>query len=80
MSQPNLAEELEPTVDQAASQPAPAPRAEIPTQKQKTNIYTMMLIISFICIVVACILLFWEVTLWGDYPWWRTDESRPNLF
>ena len=75
MSQPNLAEDLveeQPTLEQPE---APAP--EIPTQKQKPNVYTVMLIVSFICIVTACILLYGELTLWGDYPWWNTGEGIP---
>ena len=59
-----------------AQQPRPA---EIPTQKQKTNVYTMMLIVSFICIVTASILLYQELKLWGNYPWWKTDEGKPNV-
>ena len=53
--------------------------ADIPTQKRKTDIYTVMLIISFICIVTACILLSWELTKWGDFPKpWNTSEGIPN--
>ena len=74
MSQPDLANPGQP----AAASPTPRPQA-VPTQKQKTNVYTMMLIISFICIVTACVLLYQEVTRWGDYPWWETNEGKPNV-
>jgi hypothetical protein len=50
----------------------------VPVQKQSTNVYTVMLIISFICIVTACILLYVELTRWGSYPWWKTSEGIPN--
>ena len=65
MSQPSLAEQ----------QPQPK---EAPTQKQKTNVYTVMLFISFVAIVVACILLLMELRKWGDYPWWETREAIPK--
>ncbi len=49
---------------------------EAPKQKQKTNVYTVMLFISFCAIVLACILLYWELSLWGEFPWWRTSEAE----
>ena len=52
--------------------------AEVPVQKQKTSVYTVMLIISFFCIVTACVLLYMELTKWGAYPWWNTSEGTPN--
>ena len=64
MSQPSLAN--------------PAVQTEVPAQKQKTNVYTVMLIISFICIVTACVLLYLELTRWGSYPWWKTSQGTPN--
>lgn len=48
---------------------------EAPKQKQKTSVYTVMLFISFCAIVLACILLWMELQLWGDYPWWKTTEA-----
>ena len=39
----------------------------------------MMLVIAFICLVTACVLLYQELTLWGSYPWWNTDEGKPNV-
>jgi hypothetical protein len=46
-------------------------------QKQRTNIYTMMLILSFIAICVACVLLWMELQDYGPYPWWKTDGIAP---
>jgi uncharacterized membrane protein affecting hemolysin expression len=43
-------------------------------QKQKFNIYTMMLILSFFAIVTACILLYVELTRYGSSPWWDTKS------
>lgn len=79
MSQPNLSDEQPDLVPEQPVQAAPAPRPEVPTQKQKTNIYTVMLMISFACIVIACILLAWELSLWGSYPWWNTNQARPSV-
>ncbi len=42
------------------------------------NVYTMMLIISFICIVTSCVLLYMELKRWGNYPWWRTQDAEPR--
>jgi len=55
------------------------PQVEAPKQKQRINVYTMMLFIAFVCLVTACILLYKELTLWGSYPWWNTDEGKPNI-
>jgi hypothetical protein len=52
--------------------------AEVPAQKQQTNVYTVMLIISFICIVTACALLYAELTRWGSYPWWSTSGGASS--
>jgi hypothetical protein len=40
-------------------------------QKQGTNIYTVMLILSFLALVTGTILLAMELQRYGDYPWWR---------
>lgn len=55
------------------------PQVEAPTQKQKLSVYTMMLVIAFFCLITACVLLYQELTLWGSYPWWNTDEGKPNV-
>jgi hypothetical protein len=63
------------------SQPSlasPTGAAEAPVQKQKTNVYTVMLIVSFVCIVTACVLLWLELQRWGSHPWWNTNEGTPN--
>ena len=44
-------------------------------QKQGTNIYTVMLILSFLALVTGTILLAMELQRYGDYPWWRTPAS-----
>jgi len=43
------------------------------TQKPAFNIYTMMLFLSFMAIVIACILLYLELQPYGDFmKWWDT--------
>ena len=49
-------------------------------QKQKTNVYTVMLILAFLALVVACTLLYWELTLYGKFPWWKPGaRGGPGL-
>jgi len=43
--------------------------------KQSTNVYTVMLVVSFICLVIGTIVLFLEFRKFGS---WKTDEARPN--
>ena len=83
MSQPNLVEE---TDDLAAADVEPTleevqPEVALPTQKQKTDIYTVMLIISLISLLVACLLLVFELNRWGTFPGrpWDTSEAKPNI-
>ncbi|MCH5376822.1 MAG: hypothetical protein JJ992_22880 [Planctomycetes bacterium] len=39
--------------------------------------YTMMLIISFLAICVACTLLWLELQDYAPYPWWKTEGVSP---
>ncbi len=63
MSQQNLAE------PELASPPV--------EQKSRANIYTMMLVLAFFAIVVACVVLWLELKTYGDYPWWDTKGIAP---
>ena len=50
-------------------------------KKQNFNIYTVMLIISFFCLLVGTFLLLQELWAYGDFPseWpWKTDEGKPK--
>ena len=47
------------------------PAADVVLQKPDTDVYTVMLIISFICILIACLLLWLELSKYGSYPWWN---------
>lgn len=46
-------------------------------QKQRFNVYTMMLVLSFIAICTACALLYSEMSAYGKFPrTWDTSEAR----
>ncbi|HTN75955.1 MAG TPA: hypothetical protein VL096_11940 [Pirellulaceae bacterium] len=49
---------------------------EIPTQKQRFNIYTMMLVLSFIAICTACTLLYLELNSYGTFPYWNAASAK----
>ncbi len=49
-------------------------------RKQNFNIYTVMLIISFFCLMIGTLLLFLELQSYGnltDWPW-KVDEGQPR--
>lgn len=50
------------------------------TRKQNFNIYTVMLIISFVCLLIGTVLLWIELRSYGDLTeWpWKVDEGRPR--
>jgi len=52
--------------------PQSQPAAQQPrTQKPRSNVYTMMLIISFAAIVTACVLLWLRLQPYGEFGiWW----------
>jgi hypothetical protein len=56
------------------SQPSSA-ASGVAVQKQKFNIYTMMLIMSFIALLIGCTALYLELRKYGQYPWWETGGS-----
>ncbi len=46
-------------------------RTEGVVQKQPLNVYTVMLIVAFCAISLACLLLYLELRRWGSFPWWK---------
>lgn len=68
-------------VESAAPAPAAAPT---PKQKQRFNVYTMMLLISFFCIVTACVLLWLELSDYMEesdgWPPWDTSAATPTSY
>ncbi len=72
--------------DSAGQEPASAQASKIKAQqlasgqleeKQRANIYTMMLILAFIAICVACTLLWMELQAYGSFPWYKTEGVAP---
>ena len=53
-----------------------------PTSKQSLNIYTMMLVISFIAMLAGTFMLLLELRKWGNFPNeqpWNTNSGKINL-
>jgi hypothetical protein len=44
-------------------------------QKQPLNVYTVMLIVAFFAITIACLLLYLELRQWGSFPWWKAQSG-----
>jgi hypothetical protein len=44
-------------------------------QKPGSNIYTVMLILSFCFIVTATVILSLELAKFGDFPWWKVTAA-----
>lgn len=50
----------------------------VTVRKPRTNVYTMMLILSLMAIIMACVLLCFELNDYGGFSknfmsWWKTD-------
>ena len=62
---------------QKKSRPKGAGHAQ--REKEDINLWDVMMIISLICIVVACILLFMELRSFSNFPFsypWKTTDVR----
>ena len=60
----------------AKKKPAKSAAKVQPEQKQQINVYTMMLIISFVATCIACILLWMELQEYAP-NYWRTEGVSP---
>ena len=77
------AEPLDDAADLGAEVPAataPAPQQPVApqqprTQKPRSNVYTMMLILSLAAIVTSCVVLYLYLDQYGDYPYWDIPQS-----
>ena len=49
----------------------------IRAEKQRTNVYTMMLVISLIALITASVLLSMELNRFGTWPPWNTSAAKP---
>jgi hypothetical protein len=57
------------------SLPTSASPGQPAVQKQGTNIYTVMLILTFLALVTGTVLLALELNRYGSYPWWKPTAS-----
>ncbi len=49
------------------------------SQKQRLNVYTMMLILAFAFLVLACVALWMYLSQYGDIPQWNTKSAQPSV-
>jgi hypothetical protein len=49
-------------------------------QKQPLNVYTVMLIVAFFAISIACLLLYLELKRWGTFPWWKSQTGAAAAY
>jgi hypothetical protein len=49
-------------------------------QKQPLNVYTVMLIVAFFAISIACLLLYLELKRWGSFPWWKAQTGATAAY
>jgi len=46
-----------------------------PSTKHGFNIYSMMLLLSFIALSVGAMLLYYELQKYGSFPWWKAGTA-----
>jgi hypothetical protein len=54
---------------------SPSPAGAGRTVKQPVNVYTVMVLLSFVFLLTGTICLGIELTRWGNFPWWKTTEA-----
>jgi len=50
-----------------------------PSTQPKTDVYTVMLIISFIAVVTAVVLLYMHLQTYGDWPMWKVPAEAKGV-
>lgn len=58
---------------------ASAPVIDVPKEKPRFSVYTMMLILSFIFVTIATVLMAQELNRYGSYPWWNTSAANQSV-
>jgi hypothetical protein len=59
---------------------SPQSSADNSGRKQSLNIYTTMLLLSFIALTIGAILMFMELQRYGNWPQWKTSQiDRPTI-
>ena len=49
-------------------------------QKQRLNVYTVMVMVAFFAITIACLLLYLELRRWGSFPWWKAESGASTSY
>lgn len=52
-----------------------SPSGSTRTVKQPVNVYTVMVLLSFLFVLTGTICLGVELTRWGNFPWWNTSAA-----
>jgi hypothetical protein len=58
---------------------ASAPVIDVPKEKPRFSVYTMMLILSFFFVTIATVLMAYELNRYGSYPWWNTSAATQTV-
>lgn len=48
------------------------------TQKQRLNVYTVMLITSSLFLICGSVCMYVALQQFGSYPYWKTTEAQIN--
>ena len=52
-------------------------QAPAASQKQKLNVYTVMLVTAGISLIFGTVYMYMTLSKFGDYPWWKIpDEAK----
>lgn len=55
--------------------PQPLAPQQPRTQKPRSNVQTMMLILSLAAIVTSCVVLYFYLDQYGEYPWFELPSE-----
>jgi len=57
-----------------------SPQSSDTSRKQPLNVYTAMLLLSFVALTIGAILMFLELQRYGSWPQWRVSQAdRPAI-
>jgi len=57
--------QLDSKLDEAPMAPTPAANRGVFVEKQRANVYTVLLVLSLVAIVIACLCLYGEMSLYN---------------
>ncbi len=65
--------EKKPKATKAKAKPRSKPKSPgVAVQKRPTDIYAAMLMISLAAVLIACLMLWLELSSYGSFPQWKT--------